>query len=193
MRRSFLLILCALLTVSLTGCIKTYTYEAKRVDQDLSHGNRGVIMGDEDVATAERKSTRTMIGIDVELPAGEDYKGRREVVKERPLPEKKIAAAEEEVIIEKPERFVGEEVQGFEDEQWVKGSAGTPAAEGTTYKVEKGDTLQKISRKFYGTTKKWPEIYEANKDALKHPSKIYPGQVIRIPAETPDEIPADIK
>jgi len=51
------------------------------------------------------------------------------------------------------------------------------------YIVGKGDTLQKISQKFYGTTKKWVKIYEANKDALKGPNKIYPGQSINIPTD----------
>ncbi|NQS99473.1 MAG: LysM peptidoglycan-binding domain-containing protein [Candidatus Omnitrophica bacterium] len=51
-----------------------------------------------------------------------------------------------------------------------------------TYKVRKGDTLQKISQKFYGTTKKWSALFEANKDRLKSPDKVYPGQLLNIPA-----------
>ncbi|KPK39610.1 MAG: hypothetical protein AMJ78_08260 [Omnitrophica WOR_2 bacterium SM23_29] len=53
----------------------------------------------------------------------------------------------------------------------------------TTYKVQKGDTLQKISTKFYGTTKKWRKIFLANQDKLKSPDKVYPGQMLRIPQE----------
>jgi nucleoid-associated protein YgaU len=52
------------------------------------------------------------------------------------------------------------------------------------YKVQKGDTLQKISQKFYGTTKKWQKIYEANKDTLKGPDKLYPGRTINIPVDS---------
>ncbi|RKY32884.1 MAG: peptidoglycan-binding protein LysM [Candidatus Omnitrophota bacterium] len=52
------------------------------------------------------------------------------------------------------------------------------------YTVEKGDTLQKISQKFYGTTRKWQMLFEVNKDKLKAPDKIYPGQVIDIPVES---------
>ncbi|MCM8781059.1 MAG: LysM peptidoglycan-binding domain-containing protein, partial [Candidatus Omnitrophica bacterium] len=51
------------------------------------------------------------------------------------------------------------------------------------YTVQPQDTLQKISQKFYGTTKKWNKIYEANKDTLKSPDKIYPGQILEIPLE----------
>jgi nucleoid-associated protein YgaU len=52
-----------------------------------------------------------------------------------------------------------------------------------TYTVQKGDTLQKISKKYYGTTKKWTKIYEANKDTMTGPDKIYPGKVLNIPTE----------
>ena len=50
------------------------------------------------------------------------------------------------------------------------------------YTVGKNDTLQKISKKFYGTTKKWPKIYDANKDVLRGPDKLYPGQTLKIPS-----------
>ena len=49
------------------------------------------------------------------------------------------------------------------------------------YTVRKADTLQKISLQFYGTTKKWPLLYQANQDKLKGPDKIKPGQVLVIP------------
>ncbi|MBM3243918.1 MAG: LysM peptidoglycan-binding domain-containing protein, partial [Candidatus Omnitrophica bacterium] len=52
------------------------------------------------------------------------------------------------------------------------------------YKVEKNDTLQKISQKFYGTTRKWNKIFEANKELLKTPDRLYPGQVLMIPEES---------
>lgn len=51
----------------------------------------------------------------------------------------------------------------------------------TEYKIEKNDTLQKISQKFYGTVKRWNEIYQANKDVIKDPNRIKPGKTIRIP------------
>ncbi|PIQ88790.1 MAG: hypothetical protein COV72_06520 [Candidatus Omnitrophica bacterium CG11_big_fil_rev_8_21_14_0_20_42_13] len=51
------------------------------------------------------------------------------------------------------------------------------------YTVEKNDTLQKISQKFYGTTKKWKKIYDANTDTLKSPDKVYPGQKLNIPQD----------
>ena len=48
--------------------------------------------------------------------------------------------------------------------------------------MQNGDTPSKISKQFYGDANKWPRIYEANKDQLKDPDKIQPGQVLRIPS-----------
>ena len=49
--------------------------------------------------------------------------------------------------------------------------------------VEKGDTLWAISSKTLGNGSRYNEIFEANKPMLTHPDKIYPGQVLRIPAK----------
>lgn len=49
------------------------------------------------------------------------------------------------------------------------------------YTVVPGDTLSKIAKQVYGNANKYPVIFEANKPMLKHPDKIYPGQVLVIP------------
>lgn len=49
--------------------------------------------------------------------------------------------------------------------------------------VERGDTLSAIAKQYYGDANKYPVIFEANKPMLSHPDKIYPGQMLRIPAE----------
>jgi nucleoid-associated protein YgaU len=46
------------------------------------------------------------------------------------------------------------------------------------YEIKKGDSLSKIA-KHYGTT--WQKIHEMNKDLIKDPDKIFPGQKIKIP------------
>lgn len=56
-----------------------------------------------------------------------------------------------------------------------------PQPESIFHTVVKGDTLGKISKKYYGNAMKYPVIFEANKPMLKDPDKIYPGQVLRIP------------
>jgi nucleoid-associated protein YgaU len=48
-----------------------------------------------------------------------------------------------------------------------------------TYEVKPGDNLSKIASKYSGIS--WKDIYEANKDLIKDPDKIYPGQVLKIP------------
>lgn len=49
--------------------------------------------------------------------------------------------------------------------------------------VEKGDTLWAVATKAYGDGSKYMKIFEANKPMLSDPDKIYPGQVLRIPAD----------
>lgn len=57
-----------------------------------------------------------------------------------------------------------------------------PEPEATFHTVVRGDTLSKIAKAVYGDAMKYPAIFEANKPMLSHPDKIYPGQVLRIPA-----------
>ena len=47
------------------------------------------------------------------------------------------------------------------------------------YEIKSGDNLSKIAKKYPGMT--WKKIYEANKDIIKDPNIIYPGQKIKIP------------
>lgn len=47
--------------------------------------------------------------------------------------------------------------------------------------VESGDSLSKIAKKTYDDAKKYMKIFEANKDVLKDPDLIKPGQKLKIP------------
>ena len=49
------------------------------------------------------------------------------------------------------------------------------------HKVEKGETLSKISKKYYGDANKYQEIFKANTDKLKNPDLIQIGQELVIP------------
>jgi nucleoid-associated protein YgaU len=60
-------------------------------------------------------------------------------------------------------------------------TAPPPAAAEQTYTVVKGDSLSKIAKRFYGDAQQWRKIYEANKDQIKNPDLIKPGQTFRIP------------
>ena len=57
-----------------------------------------------------------------------------------------------------------------------------PADESQYHAVERGDTLSAIAKKFYGNANAYNKIFEANTPMLNHPDKIYPGQLLRIPA-----------
>lgn len=52
---------------------------------------------------------------------------------------------------------------------------------GRTYVVQRGDTLGVISRKVYGTSARYMEIYEANRDRLSSPNSVTVGQRLIIP------------
>lgn len=162
-------------TLALSGCVaRTYNLTRDRVDQDLSSssGNRGYLTGQAPEAK-ERPTTRTVRIFEIEL--GKTKGSSAACPATTPLG----------TNIEEPAAGLQEELaetsaQGFEK-----------------YTVAKNDTLQKISKKFYGTTKKWMKIYNANKDILSAPDKVYPGQTLNIPsapaAKTGSEKTAEIK
>ena len=62
------------------------------------------------------------------------------------------------------------------------GPSGTASAPMKSYTVQKGDTLSKIAKNFYGEANEYKKIFEANKDQLKDPDKIQPGQELKIPS-----------
>ncbi len=57
----------------------------------------------------------------------------------------------------------------------------TPPPTSQFYTVQKGDSLSKIAKEFYGDAMKYKMIFEANQPMLDDPNKIYPGQSLRIP------------
>ncbi|HEY0657963.1 MAG TPA: LysM peptidoglycan-binding domain-containing protein, partial [Pyrinomonadaceae bacterium] len=57
-------------------------------------------------------------------------------------------------------------------------SSSASAGGGSTYTVQAGDSLSKIGTRM-GVS--WKEIFEANRDKLDDPDKIYPGQELTIP------------
>lgn len=57
----------------------------------------------------------------------------------------------------------------------------SPPATPTMYKVQQGDTLSVLAEKHLGSSRRFMEIYEANRDKLKNPNDIKMGMTIRIP------------
>jgi len=62
-----------------------------------------------------------------------------------------------------------------------------PSAESTpppsVYVVQPGDVLGSISLSVYGTSKKWRQIFDANRDVLSDANSLKVGQRLRIPAQ----------
>ncbi len=56
------------------------------------------------------------------------------------------------------------------------------ATEPVFYTVVSGDSLSHIAKVQYGNANAYMKIFEANQPMLSHPDKIYPGQMLRIPA-----------
>ena len=160
-----LFILCVFF---LSGCtVRTYKVTKDRIDQDLSQGNRGFIAGTPP-PEGERKLTRQVQTVEIELPSILKSKSRvKEQAREEAVEEKAETAEAVEKSVEQPIEVNPQEII---------------VTQAQKYKVQEGDTLQKIAKKFYGSMKKWTVIYEANKANLKGPDKIYPGQVLDIPA-----------
>ena len=58
-----------------------------------------------------------------------------------------------------------------------------PEEKAEIYEIVSGDTLGAIAKRYYGNASKYTKIFEANKDIISDPNKIYPGQKIRIPLD----------
>ena len=78
-----------------------------------------------------------------------------------------------------------DDMPDFSDVQSGASSTAQAAEVYETYEVKSGDSLWKIAKRVYGNANAWKRIFEANKDVLKDPDKIYPGQVLRIPPLAP--------
>lgn len=81
-------------------------------------------------------------------------------------------------------RVVDETPTPQDPDAGVTHSAETPAGpDGTTeYVIQAGDSLSKISQKFFGTSARWDDIYQANTDRLESPDDLHVGEAILIPS-----------
>ncbi len=59
--------------------------------------------------------------------------------------------------------------------------AKAPTEAVSMYKIRQGDTLSELAAKHLGSSRRYMEIYEANRDKLKNPNDIQIGMIIRIP------------
>jgi nucleoid-associated protein YgaU len=61
-------------------------------------------------------------------------------------------------------------------------TAGSPVAPAPRFHtVADGDSLTRISTRYYGTASRWQEIYDANREVLRGENSLRAGQRLRIP------------
>ncbi|MGB5987169.1 MAG: peptidoglycan-binding protein LysM [Desulfobacterales bacterium] len=74
-------------------------------------------------------------------------------------------------------------IQGVANVQ-VEGLTSPASAEKVEYyTIVSGDTLSGIAKRYYGKGSQYPRIFEANREVIKDPDKIFVGQKIRIPLD----------
>jgi len=184
-----LALLLALLLVY--GCTSTKDVEVRRyvevkdrVDQNMEIGNSGYIAGDpipED--RSDIRMTRKIYVVEVSKTG--------EIEDETVIVDDPDAyqAGYNGTMEEEPENVIrvprdAKPIYDYYDPE-TDADLDTPASGSlsfTEYTIQKDDTLQKISKKFYDSYSKWPKIYDANRDVLDNPDTIKPGIVIKIPS-----------
>ena len=80
------------------------------------------------------------------------------------------------------ELIVDIEVIGQQQPAGRAGSGGQSSTVDRTYTVKPGDTLSKIAKEMYGNSNEYQKIFDANRDRLRDPNQIRPGQELKIPA-----------
>lgn len=58
-----------------------------------------------------------------------------------------------------------------------------PAAPPESHTVSKNESLSSIAKKYFGDSRLYMNLYQANRDIIKHPNQIQPGMVLKLPPE----------
>lgn len=184
-----LMVLC--IVVLVTGCASTraatpgqtstkkkietrfYVEDRPRVDQEME-GNFGYISGTpQPEDRSQYRKTRRVYVLEVVQNVPEALEMNDAVIEPYvpapaatlPPPQRRAAPAPQPIVIpDLDDVRVAPQEEQFEN-----------------YVIQEGDTLQKISKKFYGSYSQWTKIYDANKDVLTDPNRIKPGILIRVP------------
>lgn len=149
-----------------------YVEDRKRVDQEMK-GNFGYLQGTpvpED--RSQYKDTRKIYVLEVTKNVDKTVTmmNAEQLNAYQPSPSKPLPPMEE-----------------FDEPEWTEPVAIPVIRQKSKeeyfedYVIEEGDTLQKISKKFYGSYSQWLKIFETNNDVLKDPNRIKPGTKIKVP------------
>lgn len=167
----------AVLILFICGCgstsvsVATYTEDKPRVDQEMEEGNAGYLMGtpkEED--RSQYKKTRKMYVLEVSQGAAD-------------VPSTAVSSPGYDSSVPSYTEPSGKPVSRSYEIPSIESKPAATTTRLVEYKIEKDDTLQKISKKFYDSYSKWPKIYELNKAVIKNPNVLKPGTVIQIQVE----------
>ncbi len=177
--------------IFLGGCmtLRTYTIEKPRTDLDVL-GNQGYLTGSSKGTSKKNKfgDTRKISVIEFELKSKEDIgyqkKEKKRYIKEdiikQDIIKQELFLDEEALNVGKDEYTISQDTDYDSIEEVGRGVT-EKEKEYKYYTIQKNDTLQKVSQKFYDTTKKWKLIFDYNKKVIKKSNNIYPGMRIKIP------------
>jgi len=171
----------SLFIFSIFGCtVRTYSITRERVDQEL-YGNQGYIKGKPCTTVSPKRNNRTIQQVEIELrsPIKFENLGQR----------KNISAKTSDKDLWGNQGYLERKTEKAENVNALP----SKNIRLEKYTVRENDTLQKISQKFYGTSKNWHKIYEANRNLLSSPNKIYPGQTLDIPIEEVNQPAQNLK
>lgn len=93
-------------------------------------------------------------------------------------------AAEAEERLREQERLVAEEAsKAAAAEKKISISRESSPPQTPTYTVRRGETLPQIAARseIYNDSSLWPIIYRANRDQIRNPKQLWPGQMLKIP------------
>ncbi len=173
-----MLILAVIFAAGCGTTVRTYTMKEERPDQELA-GNAGYLTGSPPQRRqSSEKKTWTKLVVEVEK-----------------VPPQEAPAEDLKEVMQETEESIRETHRGLRRLERkataqprprirpVSSEAKEIEPQYTMYTIQKNDTLQKVSKRFYDTYRRWQQIYELNKDVIKDPNRIKPGTVIRIPKE----------
>jgi nucleoid-associated protein YgaU len=187
------------LVVFAAGCgteVRTYVMTKDRVGLDQGSGNGGCVVGKCPPPPAPKETTRKVYVLELTRPVPESEVQKIEatavdaitetaqtppVADVTPAPSAPASDNSQPAPAAQPViPVIGDEPASATTPEAADQNAGNVQAQ--TYTVQKDDTLQKISKKIFGSYGKWYKIYEANKSKIKNPNILKPGTVLTIPA-----------
>jgi len=69
----------------------------------------------------------------------------------------------------------------------LAGVAAAPGPGPLLHEVRDGETLRTIAAETLGDAALWPALYRANRDQIRDPARLYPGQKLAIPTLTAEQ------